>query len=433
MIAAPRSGSGKTTLTIGLLRALRKAGVRVAAAKCGPDYIDTAFHEAACGRPSVNLDSWAMPSDLIVRLAADASKDSDILVCEASMGLFDGVPAQSGRGGSSADVAAVLDLPVILIMDVSGQSQSAAATLQGFKNYDHRIQIAGVVLNRVASPRHFNLVGDGLSKVGIPIMGSLPRSSGIELPSRHLGLIQAGETSDLETRLEELAAFVTEHVLIDQVIAAAGQFATASVRSRNYALRPPGQRIAIAQDRAFSFMYRHILDDWYNCGAEIKTFSPLEDESPSIDCDVCWLPGGYPELHGGRLASAGKFLAGLRDFAASKPVHGECGGYMALGETMTDAAGDTHAMAGLLGLHTSFEKPKLHLGYRNARLAAPGCLGDKGQSMKGHEFHYARILSTGADEPFAFVSDAYGGDPAPAGSRRGQVTGSFFHIVAQVP
>lgn len=431
MIAAPRSGSGKTTLTIGLLRALRNAGVRVAAAKCGPDYIDTAFHGAAYGRPGINLDSWAMPSDLIIRLAASAAKDSDILVCEASMGLFDGVPAQPGRGGSSADVAAVLGLPVIMIMDVSGQSQSAAATLQGFKAFDRRINIAGVVLNRVAGARHFNLVSDGLSRVGIPILGSLPRSGSIALPSRHLGLVQAGETSDLETRLDELAAFVTEHVMIEKIVASAGKFTAPSVNPRACALRPPGQRIALAQDRAFSFMYRHILDDWHDGGAEIKTFSPLEDEAPPIDCDVCWLPGGYPELHGGRLASAGRFLKGLRDFAASKPVHGECGGYMALGETMTDAAGTTHAMAGLLGLHTSFAKPKLHLGYRNARLAADGCLGDAGKSFNGHEFHYSQIVSTGSDEPFALVSDAYGSPPSPAGSRRGRVTGSFFHIVAE--
>jgi cobyrinic acid a,c-diamide synthase len=431
MIAAPRSGSGKTTLTIGLLRAYRRRGIRVAGAKCGPDYIDAAFHGAACGQPGVNLDSWAMKPGLIAQLAAEAAKDSELLICEASMGLFDGVPVQPGRSGSSADVASALGLPVVLVLDVSAQSQSAGAIVKGFMTFDERVKIAGIVLNRVASDRHLRLVRDGISKLAIPILGSLPKSDGIALPERHLGLVQAGETPELENKLDAMAEFVAQHVQMDELFGCAKGFLLSQTGSYAPALQPPGQRIAIAHDEAFSFTYRHILDGWRNSGAEIQTFSPLADEPPPADCDICWLPGGYPELHAAQIASASGFLGGLRHFAASKPVHGECGGYMILGETLTDAAGRTYPMAGLLGVQTSFSKPKMHLGYRQARLAASGCLGPFGKELKGHEFHYTEVTAHGSDEPFAFVTDAYGSDFKPTGSRRGRVTGSFFHIIAE--
>ncbi|KRR25704.1 cobyrinic acid a,c-diamide synthase [Bradyrhizobium lablabi] len=431
MIAAPRSGSGKTTLTIGLLRAYRRRGIRVAGAKCGPDYIDAAFHGAACGQPGVNLDSWAMKPGLIAQLAAEAAKDSDLLICEASMGLFDGVPVQPGRSGSSADVASALGLPVVLVLDVSAQSQSAGAIAKGFMTFDERVKIAGIVLNRVASERHLRLVSDGISRLAIPILGSLPKSNGMALPERHLGLVQAAETPELESKLDAMAEFVAQHVQMDALFGCAEAFLASQAGPHATALQPPGQRIAIAHDKAFSFTYRHILDGWRNSGAEIRTFSPLADEPPPADCDICWLPGGYPELHAAQIASASRFLEGLRHFAAIKPVHGECGGYMILGETLTDAAGKTYPMAGLLGVQTSFFKPKMHLGYRQARLAASGCLGPLGKTLKGHEFHYAEITAHGSDEPFAFVTDAYGSDFAPTGSRRGRVTGSFFHIIAE--
>jgi cobyrinic acid a,c-diamide synthase len=197
------------------------------------------------------------------------------------------------------------------------------------------------------------------------------------------------------------------------------------------ALPPPGQRVAIARDAAFSFLYPHLLAGWRDSGAEIRFFSPLADEAPPADCDFCWLPGGYPELHAGRIADAANFLNGLRRFAADRPVHGECGGYMTLGAALTDASGAVHRMASLLGVETSFAKRKMNLGYRDATLAAACGLGAAGRKFKGHEFHYSTLLTTGGDEPFAYVGDAYGAPAAPSGSRRGAVTGSFFHIIAE--
>lgn len=432
MIAAPRSGSGKTTVTIGLLRALRNKGIRVGGIKCGPDYIDPAFHAAASGQPSFNLDSFAMPPALIARLALEAAADSELVICEASMGLFDGVPAAPGRSGSSADIAAALGLPVVLVIDVSGQSQSAGAIVKGCLGFDPRVTIAGVILNRVGSARHLRLVTEGIAPLGIPILGHLPKSPGIVLPERHLGLVQAGETSDLDKRLDAMAGFVGEHVDLDAIAALASAFKAVAAPSLHAALPPPGQRIAMARDQAFSFIYPHLLSGWRSAGAEIAFFSPLANEAPPQHCDICWLPGGYPELHAGRLAASDVFLDGLRDFARTRPVHGECGGYMTLGETLTDKGGVVHRMAGLLSVRTSFASRKMHLGYRQARLAADSCLGETGTTFRGHEFHYATIIDQGADAPFALATDAYDSEPMPAGSRRGNVTGSFFHLVAVV-
>ncbi len=431
LLAAPRSGSGKTIVALGLMRAFRDRGLGVAAVKSGPDYIDSAFHAAATGRSSLNLDSWAMDGPLIAGLAATTAEGAELLIAEASMGLFDGAPGQNGRTGSSADLASALGLPVVLILDVSGQAQTAAAVAKGCAEYDPRLKVAGVILNKVASERHARLTRTALETVGLPIFGALPRETTIALPERHLGLVQAVDTDDLDAKIARLAAFVAAHVDLDALRQVAAPLAAGPMGAG--ALKPPGQRIAIARDAAFSFIYPHLLLGWRRAGAEIAFFSPLQDEAPPRDADICWLPGGYPELHAGRLSSAGTFLGGLRSFAQTKPVHGECGGYMALGAALTDAEGVRHPMAGLLSGSTSFFKRRMTLGYRHATLAADCPLGPRGQLLLGHEFHYATVEDQGDDPPFALARDAYGGEASPVGSRRGLVTGSFFHVIAEDP
>ena len=331
MIAAPRSGSGKTTTTLGLLRAFKRHGVDVVGLKSGPDYIDPAFHAAASGREGVNLDSWAMAPKLLAALAGQAAGQSTLALCEASMGLFDGVPGESGRTGASADVAAVLGMPVLLVIDVTGQAQSSAAIVKGCAAYDARLKVAGVIVNRVASERHRRLVVEAIEAMGVPVVGALPRNEKVALPERHLGLVQASETEALAARLETIADFIETHVDCDRVLALAGELDLPSPTVAPPAVRPPGQRIALARDAAFSFIYPHLVQGWRAAGAEIVSFSPLADELPPSDCDFCWLPGGYPELHAGQLAGAARFRKGLRRFAETRPVHGECGGYMALG------------------------------------------------------------------------------------------------------
>lgn len=429
IVAAPKSASGKTTVTLGLLAALRRKGVAVRPAKAGPDYIDAAFHAAAAGVAGFNLDSWAMPPPLLDALVAEGARDCDMLVVEGVMGLFDGVPGPIGRTGAVADLAARFALPVLLVLDVSGQSQSAAAVVRGFTLHDPRVRIAGVILNRVGSERHRALVADAIAATGVRVLGSLPRDETMRLPERHLGLVQAGEHDDLAARIDRLSDFVERHVDLAAVIACASPIRIEAAHAHP-ALAPPGQRIALARDAAFTFVYAHLIDDWRKAGAEIATFSPLADEPPPESCDVCWLPGGYPELHAGALAAAERFRRGLARFAQTRPVHGECGGYMVLGEGIEDAEGKTHAMVGLLGHATSFAKRKLHLGYREARLLADSPIGAAGSIVRGHEFHYATMSEPGNDEPLVDLADSQGAPIGAHGGRRGHVTGTFFHAIA---
>lgn len=426
VVAAPHSGAGKTTVAIGLMRALSRRGLAVQAFKCGPDYIDPAFHAAATGRPSFNLDTWAMTPGTIADLVA--RHPGDIAIAEGVMGLFDGVLERGQTAhGATADLAALLGWPVVLVLDVSGQTETAAAVAAGLAGYRKDVAVAGVVLNRVAGPRHLALITPGFERIGLKVFGAIGHDARFELPERHLGLVQAGETEDLGRRLDALADVIADAVDLDAV-----QRATKPSRlavSGASRLRPPGQRIALAQDPAFSFMYPHLLESWRLAGAEILPFSPLADQAPDSRADVVWLPGGYPELHGGKLSAARRFLDGLGGLAArSVPVHGECGGYMVLGQGIEDAEGRRHAMAGLLQVETSFARRRLHIGYRRARLLADGPLGAAGSEIMGHEFHYAAVLQAG-DEALVDCRDATGAAVPEAGARRGSVSGTFFHAI----
>jgi cobyrinic acid a,c-diamide synthase len=429
VISAPASGTGKTTLTLALARAYRDRGFAVQCFKSGPDYIDPAFHTAATGRSSVNLDSWAMRRDTIEGLIA-RGRDADLVLAEGSMGLFDGVasPGMSGTG-ASADLAEMMGWPVLLVLDPAGQAQTAAAVAAGLRDFRKGVRIIGVVLNRVASPRHEDLIRRAMDNAGIAVLGALPRHAPIKLPERHLGLVQAEELSRLNELIGEAAGLVAERVDLDALLRLCECAWTVPAKSAPR-VTPPGQRIALARDAAFSFIYPHILEGWRAAGAEILPFSPLADEGPHANADVCWLPGGYPELHAGTIAANQRFRRALAAFAQTRPVHGECGGYMVLGAGLIDKDGVRHPMMGLLGLETSFATRRMRLGYRSAELAAgmPGY--GPGARLRGHEFHYATILAQ-PDAPLAAVRDANGADVAESGSRRGHVTGTFFHLIAE--
>jgi cobyrinic acid a,c-diamide synthase len=423
IVSAAGSGSGKTLVTLGLARALRDRGLAVQCFKSGPDYIDPAFHRAATGRDSFNLDNWAMGWPLAEGVLGQGA-GADLVIAEGSMGLHDGVARPGAWGnGSTADLAARTGWPVVLVLDVSGQAQTAGAVALGLGAVRADVRIAGAILNKTGSPRHERLARQGLEMAGIPCLGAVPRAALVAIPERHLGLVQAEELPALEALIAEAAALMAQHLDLPAIRAAARP----GPQGRGLRITPPGQRIALARDAAFSFVYPHLLTGWRAAGAEVLTFSPLADEPPP-EADVCWLPGGYPELHGPGLAAAERFRAGLRAFAERAPVHGECGGYMALGEAIVDKAGVAHRMAGLLGLVTSFETRRLHLGYRRARLPAPTpCLPRR---MAGHEFHYANIVAQ-PDDPLAEVTDADGAVVAETGSRRGRVSGTFFHLIAE--
>lgn len=430
MIAAPRSGSGKTTVTLGLLRALARRGMNIGAFKCGPDYIDPAFHKIATGRSSLNLDSWAMPETMLDSNFMRGCEGADMVIAEGSMGLFDGVATRGASGdGASADIAARFGLPVLLIIDTSGQSQSTGAVAMGFRDFRPDISIAGVILGNVASERHRLLAERGCEKAGIKVFGALPRGGVPSIPERHLGLVQAEEIPNVSHVVDTLADAIEKYIDIDAVLAAAIAVQK-PVTASKITLKAPGKHIALASDAAFSFTYPHVLANWQAMGAQILPFSPLANEAPSADADCCWLPGGYPELYLERLASNHIFMDGLRHFAANKPVHGECGGYMVLGNHIIDASSKAWNMAGLLPITTSFAARKLHLGYRALTLAENTLIGEKNMLMRGHEFHYTTITEQGESTPLGTATDANGTALGAVGQRVGHVTGSFFHMVA---
>ena len=421
VLAAPSSASGKSTLTVGLLRALSDL-CTARGAKCGPDYIDPMFHRLACGAASVNLDPWAMPPAELSALAAAQAAAADQMIVEGVMGLFDGA---AGGGGSTADLAAALGLPVVLVIDVSHQAQSVAALVQGFSAFREDVRVAGVILNRVGSDRHRALIEAALAPVGIPVLGAVPRRPDLALPSRHLGLVPAAEIDGVAETVDALGRLVSAHVDLDALRALSVALPVAGAAP--VLLPPPGQRIAVACDIAFCFAYPHLLQGWQRAGAELVPFSPLADEAPAADADAVFLPGGYPELHGGALAAAGRFRDGLRAAAdRGALIYGECGGYMALGEGLIDADGHRHRMAGLLPVETSFRERRLHLGYRELwpRAGSPWTA-----PLRAHEFHYATVATEGAGEALFDARTADGTDLPPMGRRIGTVMGSFAHVI----
>ena len=434
IVAAPASGSGKTVFVLGLLRALRRMGVDVAAAKVGPDYIDPAFHAAASGRDGVSLDGWAMRPATLAALVARVSA-AETVVCEGVMGLFDGAAVPPGApDGSTADIARATGWPVVLVMDVSRQAASAAAAVEGFRRFRPDVAPVALVFNRVGGPGHRALLEEAFARhhPDLPVLGWIPHEAALRFPERHLGLVQAGETADLDARLEEAAAVVARHVDIEalRALARPSPLASLPAGASPWTPDPPGSRIAVARDDAFAFAYPWLLDGWRRAGAHIEFFAPLADEAPSADADVVYLPGGYPELHAGRLAAASRFLAGLHRAAAGGAwVWGECGGGMVLGEAIEDADGVRHPMAGLLPLATSFRQRRLHLGYRRARLCADTPLGPVGTWVRGHEFHYATVLREGPGQPLFDAADAGGRPLGPMGRIAGRVMGSFLHAI----
>jgi cobyrinic acid a,c-diamide synthase len=427
IIAAPASGSGKTVVTLAVLRALTRAGVRVNAFKVGPDYIDPAFHAAATGRPCLNLDPWAMRAATIAHLLNRLCSDADLIVGEGVMGLFDG--AADGTG-STADVAATTGWPVVLVVDVRGQAASVAALLRGFAGHRADVAVAGVIFNRVGSEAHADTLRRAVAPLGLPVVGCLPRLEQLTLPERHLGLIQAGERTDLRTFLDAAADVVEQRLDLKQLQRLARAARLVEANGSNLSVPPLGQRIAVARDIAFAFAYPALLAQWREAGAEISLFSPLTDEAPSAQADAIYLPGGYPELHAGRLAGNRQFMTGLRAAAGrGATIFGECGGYMVLGAGLVDPDGASHAMAALLPLQTSFAERRLHLGYRCARLASDCALGTRGAAFRGHEFHYAVIGDEGQGEPLFLCNDARGRALGPSGRRAGTVFGSFLHLI----
>ena len=432
VVAAPRSGSGKTIVTLGLLAALTRRGLALAPAKSGPDYIDTAILARAAGRAAINLDAWAMSPARLRQLAAEHSADSDLLLVEGAMGLFDGA---ADNRGSTADLAAALDLPVILVLDADRQSQSIAALAYGFATWRPEVKVAGLIVNRAASTRHEAMLRRALSALDIPLLGVLPKRETLTLPDRHLGLVLPGEVARFDEVVTSAAEAMEDYLDLTLLTALSSGFPSppwGEGASRSEAgegkirLSPLAQHTAIARDPAFAFLYPHWLRDWHAAGSTLSFFSPLANEAPDPAANAVFLPGGYPELHGEAIASAANFHAGLhaaRDRGAL--IYGECGGFMVLGRSLTDKAGVTHAMTGLLPHETRIDRPKRVLGYRRLTHRSPLPFPPR---LNGHEFHYSSARRTHGT-PLFEATDALGETLPPMGLVEGRVMGSYAHVI----
>ncbi|WP_309234463.1 cobyrinate a,c-diamide synthase [Nocardia sp. XZ_19_385] len=453
VIAAPASGSGKTTLATGLIGALRRAGHSVAPFKVGPDYIDPGYHGLAAGRPGRNLDPVLVGADRVVPLYQHGTQGCDIAVVEGVMGLFDGRIDENHSGpvaeGSTAQVASLLGAPVILVVDARGHSQSLAALLHGFATFDSGIRLGGVILNRVGSERHDQVLRAACSRVGLPVLGSLPRMAELEVPSRHLGLIPAVEHGTAATAaVAAMTDLVAAHVDLAAIAALARSTVDGpawdpqeAVRpSRSVARRPgvtPGSTgesqgpradtaepsgvvIAMAGGPAFTFGYAEHRELLAAAGAQVEVFDPMRDELPTGTAGLV-LPGGFPEEHAAELAGNTRLLKAVGELARmGMPIHAECAGLLYLTRSL-----DGHPMAGVVDADAEFG-PRLTLGYRDAVALADSVLWQAGQRVRGHEFHRTRLVAAGADAP-AWGWHGNQGERVREGAMVHQVHASYLH------
>jgi cobyrinic acid a,c-diamide synthase len=409
IIAAPQSGAGKTTITLGIMASLVARGKRVAPFKVGPDFIDPGYHRLVTGRASVNLDGWVCPERFVVETFARHGAGTDVAVVEGVMGLFDGIGA-AARAGSTAQVATLLGLPVVLVVDAKGQAGSVAALVQGFAHFDSRVHVAGVIFNNVASERHGALLSEAVT-VAVPevrALGAIPRDTGLRIPSRHLGLVTAEDNPLSPAFVEHLVAVTERHVDLEGLLKVAdnqrGQALTLDTRVQCQGLTPPvaPPRIAVARDAALCFVYDDNLRLLREAGAELVEFSPLADAGLPGGISGIYLPGGYPELFADVLAENVAMKSAIREAIESgMPVYAECGGFIYLtqgvegGQALTlDTRVQCQGLTPLIGIFpvTTRMLPKRKaLGYREVEFGADTILGPAGTVARGHEFHYSEM------------------------------------------
>jgi cobyrinic acid a,c-diamide synthase len=405
LVAATASGQGKTTVTAALARGLARQGQRVRVFKCGPDFIDPMLLERACGSAVHTLDLWMVGLDACRRRLSEAARDADVVLIEGVMGLYDGNP-------SAADLARAFDIPVLAVIDAGSMAQTAGAVVLGLRDYGP-VQIAGVVANRVASESHRQMVAASLR--GIPLLASLPKQAR-PLPERHLGLVLPGEVDGIDAILDELADQLHLDTAAWQAVAPRLPEQLASGEPVPALLA--GRTVAVARDAAFCFIYPANLDVLKHLGAEVRFFSPLADEPVPEDADALWLPGGYPELHMEALSKAARWHDSVRAFhGAGRPILAECGGMMAVAESITDLDGRCFAMPALL-------PGRVRMQQRLAGLGSQGMPTAAGE-MRGHTFHYSQMDTT--LDPVAYTVKHPSGARGEAVYRHGSLTASYFH------
>ncbi len=425
ILAAPSSGSGKTTITLALLAALKRRGVKVQPFKTGPDYIDTAHHGEATGVKAHNLDTWMLPSVVNKEIFAKNSAGMDIAVVEGVMGLFDGVDGK-GEAGSTAALAKLLDLPVILIVDARSMAKSAAALVSGFVNFDKGVRFAGIIWNRVGSDNHRRILDEALKGAGLPpALGAFAREDEITIPERHLGLVTPEETLPRGSYFDYLASLAEKYIDIDLLLEKTRAATIAHEEPLPAAVKV---KIAVAKDRAYSFYYEENLEVLRAAGGEILFFAPCEGETIPEGADALYLGGGYPEVHAEAISKNTRFLEDVRKMhEADKRIYAECGGFMTLLESLEDTEGKRWPMAGIFPAKAMMNTKRFRLGYREVIGKEGTPLS--GQSARGHEFHYSKIEKMGDGVTKSYrVSNARGEALPDEGYTIGKTLGGYIHL-----
>ncbi|WP_173200155.1 cobyrinate a,c-diamide synthase [Geobacter sp. SVR] len=445
LIAAPQSGSGKTTVTLAVMAALARRGVAVAPFKCGPDFIDPGYHRLVTGRPSINLDAWMCPESFVRDTFGHHTAEADLAIIEGVMGLFDGLGASFE--GSSAQVAAITGAPVVLVVNARGMAASAAALVKGFRDFDPRIRLAGVIFNNVGSASHTELLRHSLTEAlpDIAIFGCLPRREALEIPSRHLGLVTAEDNPLPQDWLAALADLAEENLDLERLAAleippdppfVKGGEKSALASSHVPPFEKGGLggispvRIAVARDPAFCFMYEDNLRLLRQAGAELAFFSPLDDAGLPEGTAGLYLPGGYPELYAERLAGNGSMLEAIsRAGAAGMPVYAECGGFIYLTEGMAaGAGGDSADFVGIYPTRARMLPKRKALGYRQVEFTADAVIAAAGTAVRGHEFHYSEIGPMPQQVGRCYRMSRQGHELGPEGYRINNCLASYVHL-----
>ncbi|WP_310832334.1 cobyrinate a,c-diamide synthase [Paenibacillus pedocola] len=456
IVAGTGSGSGKTTVTLGLMRAFARRGLKVQGYKCGPDYIDPAYHAAVTGYPARNLDSWMTPGSYLLEYFLRSSENAELSVIEGVMGLYDGKEA-AALTGSTAEIALLTDSPVLLVVDVRSMGRSAAAVVLGFQQLEPRVRIAAVMVNRCGSASHFETVKTAIEAAcGIPVIGGLPRNGGLDIPERHLGLLPAVERGELEPLFNHAADLLAEGTDLEMLLgiaqaanplslgaadkdcscivasSASGRSAEemqAGPAADGRKLLHPAPVIAVARDAAFNFYYADNLELLARAGARLVEFSPLRGDGIPPEADGIYLGGGFPEEFAAEIAGNDSFLTGLRAAAGQgMPLFAECGGYMVLARTLTDRAGAVHKMAGVIPAHAVMQERRAALGYREVTALQDSLLLKQGERLRGHEFHYS-VMSYEAGEPRSYPYETKGrGGVHPEGYHKGNVMAAYTHV-----
>jgi cobyrinic acid a,c-diamide synthase len=429
IIAAPASGSGKTTLALGVMRALTRRGLKVQPYKAGPDYLDGTYHTLATGTPSYNLDCWMIDAKVLSDHFSALLCGKDTGIIEGAMGLFDGF--EGTIEGSSAQLAALLGIPVLLVVDCKGMSGSVAPLVNGFAAFRPDVKIAGVILNRTGSERHVRYLKEALTVIDIPVVGYLPREDSLALEHRHLGLIAAQHGGSTEQKIDAIAGAVEKTVDLDLLLRLCRGAPEQMRPVKTIGRKKCSCRIAVARDAAFHFYYQANLDLLEQEGAELAFFSPLRDVSLPEGTDGVLLGGGYPEEHAAALADNEGMRTAIRTFSETgRCVYAECGGFMYLGDHL-EKEGNGYPMCGVFPVGFCMnDRKRKSLGYREITLAVETILGPEGTNARGHEFHYSLIKEYPGIlcAPFSILPRIVSKAPEPAGMAIRNTVGSYLHI-----